>query len=216
MRESNVGIPIVDCKHVVHYEPANKKEGRVVGFLIEIFWALLMVGVPIGVFTLALVWWALQGGHFKESSDVDALKREIKAMSKGSKKGSKKKTRAEKKEESRKLHPLQRKWAKFGGGFYGIVAFFTYIVVEVLEIISMIMNFGGFFDFLKQLNFDVIVEMFVQALMNFITAMVWPAYWINRIDTDQVWIWFVMAYAGYWVGLKLAQTLIQRRSQVVT
>ena len=186
------------------------------GFLIEFFWALLMVGVPIGVFTLALVWWALKGGHFKESSDVDALKREIKAMSQGSKKGSKKKTRAEKKEESRKLHPLQRKWAKFGGGFYGIVAFFTYIVVEVLEIISMISNFGGFFDFLKQLNFDVIVQMFVQALMNFVTAMAWPAYWINRIDTNQVWIWFLMAYAGYWAGLKLAQTLIQRRSQVVT
>ena len=67
------------------------------GFLIEIFWALLMVGVPIGVFTLALVWWALQGGHFKESSDVEALKREIKAMSQRRKKGSKKKTRAEKK-----------------------------------------------------------------------------------------------------------------------
>ena len=78
-------------------EPANKQEGRVVGFLIEIFWALLMVGVPIGIFTLALVWWALQGGHFKESSDVEALKREIKAMSQRRKKGSKKKTRAEKK-----------------------------------------------------------------------------------------------------------------------
>ena len=197
-------------------EPANKQEGRVVGFVIEFFWALLMVGVPIGVFTLALVWWALQGRHFKESSDTDALRREIKAMSQRSKKGNKKKTRAEKKEESRKLHPLQRKWAKFGGGFYGIVAFFTYIVVEVLEIITMIKNFGGFFDFLKQLNFNVIVQMFVQALMNFITAMAWPAYWIKRIDTDQVWIWFVMAYAGYWAGLKLAQALLERRSQVVT
>jgi len=186
-----------------------------VGFLIEFFWALIMVGIPIGIFTLALVWWALQGGHFKESSNVDALKREMKAMSQGRKKGSKKKTRAEKKEESKKLHPLQRKWAKFGGGFYGIVAFFTYIVVEVLEIISTVSNFGGIFDFLKQLNFNVIVEMLVQALINFITAMAWPAYWITRIDTNQVWIWFLMAYAGYWAGLKLAQALIERRSQVV-
>ena len=38
------------------------------------------------------------------------------------------------------LHPLQKKWAKFGGGFYGIVAFFTYIVVEVIEIITTISN----------------------------------------------------------------------------
>jgi hypothetical protein len=47
--------------------------------------------------------------------------------------------------------------------------------------------------------------------MNFVTAMMWPMYWMRRIDTDQTWIWFVVAYAGYWVGLKLAQTIIQRR-----
>ena len=182
------------------------------GFVIEVFWALLMVGVPIGVFTLALVWWALQGRDFKESSDTDALRREIKALSQKRKKKSKK----DKKEEAVNLHPLQKKWAKFGGGFYGIVAFFTYIVVEVLEIITTITNFGGFIDFIKQLDIDIIIQMFVQALMNFITAMIWPVYWMKRIDTDQVWVWFVMAYAGYWVGLRLAQTLLQRRSQVVT
>lgn len=182
------------------------------GFVIEVFWALLMVGVPIGVFTLALVWWALQGRDFKESSDTDALRREIKAMSQSRKKKSKK----DKKEAAVSLHPLQKKWAKFGGGFYGIVAFFTYIVVEVLEIITTISNFGGFIDFIKQLDIDIIIQMFVHALMNFITAMIWPVYWMKRIDTDQVWVWFVMAYAGYWVGLRLAQILLQRRSQVVT
>ena len=178
-------------------------------FLIEVFWALFLVGVPIGVFTLALVWWALQGGHFKESLDTNALRREIKAMSGNSKRKNKKAN----KEESRKLHPLQKKWARFGGGFYGIVAFFTYIVVEVLEIITMIMNLGGFFDFIRQLDLNMIVHMFVQALMNFVTAISWPIYWMKRIETGEVWIWFVMAYAGYWAGLKLAQVLIQRRSQ---
>lgn len=180
------------------------------GFLIEVFWAMLMAGIPIGIFTLALVWWALQAGHFKEFSDTGALQREIKAMS-----GKKKKKEAQK-GETRPLHPLQKKWAKFGGGFYGIVAFFTYIVVEVLEVFGMIMNFGGFIDFIKQLDLDVIIHMFVQALMNFVTAIAWPAYWIRRVDAGQVWIWFGMAYAGYWVGLKLAQALAQRRSQVVT
>jgi len=179
-----------------------------VGFLIEVFWAFLLVGVPVGIFTTALVWWALQHGHFKESLDSDALRREMKAMSRRRKK----KTKEDKKEEDKKLHPIQKQWAKFGGGFYGIVAFFTYIVVEVLEIITTISNFGGFIDFIKQLNFDVIVQMFVQAIMNFVTAMVWPVYWMKRIETGQVWIWFLMAYAGYWIGLKLAQLLIQKRS----
>ena len=67
------------------------------GFLIEVFWALLLVGVPVGIFTLALFWWALQGGHFKESLDSNALRREIKAMS-GRKK---KKTKEDKKKEDK-------------------------------------------------------------------------------------------------------------------
>jgi hypothetical protein len=174
-----------------------------VGLLIEVFWALLMVGIPIGMFTLVIVWWALQRGHFQETLDIKALEREIKAMSKKNKKN--------KKEDKPDLHPVQKKWAKFGGGFYGIVALFTYVVVEVTEIITMVMNFGGFFGLLKQLDLDVIINMLVEALTNFITAMVWPVYWMDRIDTDQTWVWFVMAYAGYWLGLKLAQVLIQRR-----
>lgn len=176
----------------------------------EVFWALLMVGVPVGVFTLALVWWMLQGGHFKESLDTNALQREIKAMSKSKRKKKKEKEQGIK-EEDRVLHPLQKKWAKFGGGFYGIVALFTYIVVEVLEIITMISNFGGLIDFIKQLNLNVIIDMAIEALMNFVVAISWPLYWMQRIDSGQVWIWFLMAYAGYWAGLKLAPALLQRR-----
>ena len=92
------------------------------------------------------------------------------------------------------------------------MAFFTYIVVEVIEIITMITKFGGFIDFIKQLDFNVIIHMFVRAFMNFITAIAWPVYWLKRIDTDYVWVWFLMAYAGYWAGLKLVEKLIQRRS----
>jgi hypothetical protein len=172
------------------------------GFLIELFWAVFMVGLPVAAFTLAIVWWSLQQGHFSESLDTKALEREIKAMSKKTKKNGKKL--------KPDLHPVQRKWAKFGSGFYGIVGFFTYIVIEVFEIISVIRNFGGLFGFLKQLDFDVIIQLFVSALTNFISAIIWPFYWLKRIDTDQTWLWFVVAYGGYWLGLRLAQALVQR------
>ncbi len=182
-------------------------------FLIEFAWAALLVGVPIGVFTLALVWWALQGGHLRESGNASALRREMQAMSRSAKK---KKNKNAVEQEEKPLHPLQKKWAKFGGGFYGIVAFFTYSVVETLEVINTITHLGGFIAFIKHFSADVIIQLFVGALMNFLTAIAWPLYWLKRIETDQVWLWFVMAYAGYWAGVKLAQVLIQRRSQVVT
>ena len=184
-----------------------------VGFLIEVLWALLLVGAPITVFTLAIVWWALARGYFQESIDTRALQREIKAMSKKNKENNKKKKIENEADLGTALHPVQKKWTKFGGGFYGIVAFFTYIIVEVTELINMIINFGGFFDFLRQLDLDVIINIFVNALMNFISAMVWPFYWMKRIDTDQVWVWFLVAYGGYWLGLKLAQILIRRQSE---
>jgi len=175
-----------------------------VEFLIEVFWASLMVGLPLAAFTLAIVWWALKRGFFQEISDTRALGREMKGMSKSLKKS--------RKEGSDTTHPLQRKWARFGGGFYGIVAFFTYIVVEVIEITTMIRNFGGLLDFFRQLDFSVVIQIFIEAITNFVTAMIWPVYWMERIDTDQTWIWFVVAYGGYWLGLKLAQVLVQRRT----
>ena len=183
------------------------------GFLIELFWAVFMVGLPIAAFTFAIVWWSLEQGHFSESLDTKALEREIKAMSGKSRKDKKdRKNGIENKgEEDSKLHPVQQKWAKFGGGFYGIVGFFTYIVIEFFEIISMIRNFGGIIEFLKQFGIDVIVEILVSALTNFISAIVWPLYWLRRIDTDQTWVWFVIAYAGYWAGLKLAQAQKQKK-----
>lgn len=170
--------------------------------VIEAIWALLLVGVPIGLFTLVIVWWAMRNGHFLEAKDGRGLKRELKAMSKGKK---------ESKKEPRDL--LHKKWAKFGGGFYGVVAFFTYIVIEVTEISTMIINLGGLWGFIKQLDINAISRIFIEAITNFISAMVWPLYWMKRIDTDQTWLWFVAAYMGYWLGLVAAQQLNQRRAE---
>lgn len=178
-------------------------------FLIEVFWALMMVGVPIAVFTLAMYWWALEHGHFKESRDSKALERELKAITKTNKENKKNKSI-----NAESLHPILNQWGRFGGGFYGIVAFFTYIVIEIRELIDMVMDFGGFIGFLKQLDFGLIIRIFIEAITNFVSAMVWPFYWLKRIDTDQTWIWFVVAYGGYWVGMKVAQSLVERRVDV--
>ena len=176
-------------------------------FLLEVFWAIAMVGVPIAVFSFVMVWWALEKGHFKESGDTKALERELKAMSKQNKKDKKDKTKT-----STNMHPVLKKWGDFGGGFYGIVGLFTYVVIEIRELIDMVIDFGGFIQFLKQLDFGLIIEVFISAITNFVAAIVWPVYWLDRIDTKQTWVWFVVAYGGYWAGMKAAQGYVQRRS----
>jgi hypothetical protein len=185
---------------------ARNDEGNPVDLIIEAFWALALVGIPITLFTLAVVWWGMRNGHFLATNDGKELRRELKAFSK-----SKAKTKTEK--DNRSL--VHKNWARFGGGFYGIVAFFTYIVIEITEISTMIINLGGLWAFIQQLDIGFIIEIFIEALTNFIAAMVWPLYWMQRIDTSQTWLWFIAAYAGYWLGLRIAQDLNQRRSEAL-
>lgn len=176
-------------------------------FLTEVFRAALTVGLPICVFTLAMVWWALHRGHFQETGDLKGLELEIKSMSKSGKKNSSK----AKAPVSNKPHDIiHKKWMKFGGGFYGIVALFTWLVIEVTDIVAMIMNFGGLLKFLQNLNIGLIVHILIEGLTNFIAAIIWPVYWLKRIDTSQSWLWFIAAYAGYWLGVKLALLLKSR------
>ena len=169
--------------------------------ILEAIWAVVLVGVPITSFTLAIVWWGLRNGHFEEINDSKELGRELKKIAKG---------KIDPENDNRDF--IQKKWAKFGGGFYGVVAFFTWLVVEIREIFDMIVNIGGLWAFLKQINIGVIIELFISAITNFVTAMVWPVYWMKRIDTNQVWMFFMAAYGGYVLGMKLAQQLNQRRT----
>ncbi len=165
--------------------------------LTEALRALIIAGLPVCLLTLAMVWWALHRGHFLETNSIKALKHEIKTMSKS------KKDQAE-----NKTHDLiHKKWMKFGGGFYGIVSLITWLVIEVSDIIEMVINFGGFWAFLKSIDLDLIIHIFVEAFTNFIAAIIWPVYWMKRIDTSQVWLWFAAAYAGYLLGIKLAQQI---------
>ena len=169
------------------------------GFLAELVRAIFLVGVPMAGFSVVIVWWALRRGYFNELSDTRALGKEIKMMSKN--KG------------EQKLDPVQQKWVKFGGGFYGVAAFFTWTIIEVSDLIAMVMEFGGFLQFLKALGFNLVIEVIIEAIMNFVSAMIWPFYWLQRIDTGHTWLWFLTAYGGYWVGLKLAQVIHLRHTQ---
>ena len=167
--------------------------GVFVDFLTDLAKAAIMVAVPIGLFTYVMVRWALSGSHFKESSSTQGLQKEMKALSKN------------KKTEPKIENLVHRKWVQFGGGFYGIVAFFTYIVIEVTELVNMILEFGGLMDFIRNIDIGLLVGIFVEAIMNFVAAIIWPLYWMQKIDSQNVWVWFVAAYGGYTLGARLAQ-----------
>ncbi len=180
------------------------------GFINETLHALFKMGLPVGAFAFGLAWWAISRGYVNGEGGVSGIGKEFKALSDKRKKNRKerkqiKKGKAPEREISdQKFDPVQEKWMKFGGGFYGVVAFYTYVLIEWNEIVDFIAGFGGFLEMLKRVSVGAVIELIVNSIMNFVAAIAWPFYWIANSSNEYFWVWFIVAYAGYWVGIKLA------------
>ena len=158
---------------------------------------IFKLALPVGGLSFLMVWWAFKKGVLQEKNHMKALSAEIKAISKL------------KGDEKPDINPMHGKWLKFGGGFYGIVALYTYGLVEWNELRTFVADFGGFRAFIGQLDVGVIISILVEGLKNFITAITWPVYWMSEFGSNRIWIWMGIAYGAYWLGMKAAQHFIE-------
>ena len=162
------------------------------GNLFEVLWKLAL---PVAAVSFLMVWTAMKKGLLGETSDLKALRKEFDSMGK---------RRKEQGKDAPKINPMHGKWLKFGGGFYGTVALYTYGLIEFREIRDMIAGFGGIPPFLEALDVRMFVRMCIEALMNFISAITWPVYWIGEFGSHNMWVWMLVAYGAYWMGMHLA------------
>jgi hypothetical protein len=174
----------------------------------EIFRAALFAGLPVGVVSYLLFWWALRSEYLERTTNLKHFAKEVSRLSKMHSKNKKKNRNDKKGKESEaggvKMNPVHNKWIKFGGGFYGVVALMTFVIVETGEIASFFGQFSENVGKLSQLSADMVINLIIDSLMNFVTAIAWPMYWMNRIETESIWIWFLVAYGGYWLGARSA------------
>ncbi len=159
--------------------------------ILEILKALVLAGVPVGVTAGLLTWWALRNGYLREVEGVRDVEREIKRLGKD-------------KEQRKQSDYVQRKWLALGGGFYGVVAFLTWVVIESRDLWGFFSSFDGFAALLDALSIKTLVGLFVEAIKNSFFAIAWPVYWMQDFRGQHLWAWFVAAYAGYWAGSRLA------------
>ena len=157
----------------------------------EIFTAAFKAGIPVGLMAYMLVWWALRNGYLNETGSVKAIEKEVKRLAKD-------------KESKLKADPVHKKWLSMGGGFYGVVAVLTWLFLELGEILDFITSFDGFSDLANSFSVNMLVGLFIEAIRNSFLALAWPVYWLSDIRGDYIWIWFILAYAGYWLGSQLA------------
>ena len=87
---------------------------------------ILFFGVPLLWFSSCLYYWAYEKDYLE--LDEDDLNTSIKERSKQQKQS----------DETESF--MLSKWMQFGGGFYGIVTFATYIYIELSEVIQFLVQ----------------------------------------------------------------------------
>ena len=161
--------------------------------LIDLINAFFVAGLPMFILSFTLVSWALHGGQLAGET-VKQLQGGILSLSKAHKD----------KDNSHKADPALRHWFRFGGGFYGLVALYTWLLIEADDLLGF---FGGLANIAINLNpgalLGLLIELFVESLVNFVVAIAWPSYWLN--DWSSPWLLLAAAYAGYWLGIKGAR-----------
>lgn len=194
--------------------------------LLELLRAMLIAGLPVGAASYGLVWWSLRQGHIGSVSSLKEMEQGFKRRSKeksAAKKEQKRNKKAGRKTQARSLslklasarlqarepgpsvlNAFHGKWLAFGGGFYGVVGVLTYAVVELRDLRDFFLGFESLYDLFADFGINMLVGILVEAVTNFVAAIAWPAYWLSDIRSDHVWIWFIVAYAAYWAGAKIA------------
>ena len=157
---------------------------------------LLRATVELGLPVAALSWLLFSRlyirGELARDADRKAIRSSLKQIRQASKKS---KIPAD--------SILHTKWMKFGGGFYGVAALWTIIVIEASGIASTIahpsslekMFHGGLIEF--------VVNLVVNQFTAFVQALVWFTWWPGKEHGPLVWI--AVAYVAYLAGLNLAR-----------
>lgn len=204
----------------------------------DILRAFLKAGLPLMALTFVVIWWALYRGRLKGES-VGELQKSIASLAarqKSDKKKQKEKSKEQKAkregdqdvlgltadlheldddltgvdEPGEKLDPVLEKWFSFGGGFYGLVALYTWLVIEWDDAWGFLTDLPGIvFSFDIGSLISLVISFFIESLMNFIVAITWPVYWIG--EASNPWVWIAVAYGGYWLGIKAAQQVTGKR-----
>ncbi len=156
--------------------------------IFEILGAICVLGIPVGAMSWFLVRRMYQSGRISRDADFNTVKsnvRDVKKESKGQTDGD----------------FIQTKWMKFGGGFYGITALTTLILIEIGEGASFVANFPGNVS-LENGLIAFIISVLLNQFQNFISAFLWFGYWAD--EGRSIFVWVGVPYIAYLLGMYAA------------
>lgn len=162
------------------------------GIMFEILSAVFTLGVPVFLVTWYLLRRLYRSGKLEQGVDFETLKTRLKGI---------------KKEQESSDDFLHRNWMKFGGGFYGITAVATLILIELADLLNFISNFPGIAALIEKGPVSLFADFIVNQIENFFTSILWFAHWGD--DGSGVLIWAISAYACYYLGVRAAERSLE-------
>ena len=151
--------------------------------------------IPAGILAYLLFTWSIRTGRLTKTGTHKSLQAELKGL----------KTSLKEDKAAKSKNPIHNKWMQFGGGFYGIMALWTFMVIELAEVIDFIRSFEIYETINQQIVIDLAIAFIKNSLMNFLTAITWFLHWLDEVPDNMRLVWFALAYGGYWAGLQLAR-----------
>ncbi len=168
--------------------------------LFEILWAMTILGLPVALLSWYLFNRLYSSGRIAHGSDYKTVKSDLSSLKKSLKK-------------SKSDDFFEHRWMKFGGGFYGVTALATFFLIEFGEVWNLVFHFPGFEALFGDGLVTFVVNLLVNQFQNFISALVWFAYWID--EGDSIFVWIGVPYAAYLLGLNVAgKSLEEMKSKV--
>jgi len=160
--------------------------------LLDIIKAIVYAGLPVAVISYYLIRFTSKKTVIK-ATNAKELKKELKNVE------------YKKDPESHIVQQmLHKKYLRFGGGFYGVLSFITYFHIETYQIIDFVRNFKNFQHFIDSVGFSMVVNFFIEAIMNLISAFIWPLYWYKYMPIGSFWVWLIVAIVAHSMATKLA------------
>lgn len=162
--------------------------------------SLLIIALPLGAMSFAIYYYLLTKNHIKGDGSLRDMRD-----------AARKSTRDRRKDKSHNV--FERKWFRFGTGYYGIMALLTFVIYEYQDTVTYWSQPNAFQNFIDAFGIGPIINFFVNQIMNFVSAFLWPGYWIRSMQGMQIIIWFAVTYGCYLGGVSGAKYLHTRKTE---
>ncbi|QIB64827.1 hypothetical protein [Kineobactrum salinum] len=163
---------------------------------------VLITAASLALPVTLLSWWLFDrlyaAGRLERGLDGKAFKSQLKRIKTESKKD--------------KSDFLSTRWMRFGGGFYGVAALWTFACIELTELAAFLADFNGFAALFEDGILAFVISFLVNQFVNFVMAFIWFTWWPDVAGGASIFLWLVAAYAGYLAGLYLAQRNVTMNS----